>query len=92
MGKISDNTHGWIFGYALLFVIFVLALCIGPFGNTDETHSFGLPFVLGSLGNLTGAWAGWKLAKRALDGAQQEELERKNSTTKQTSLVGVDWT
>lgn len=46
------------FGFALLFVIAVLALAIG-LGQVEEKTSFGLQIILGCLTTMAGGWSAW---------------------------------
>jgi hypothetical protein len=52
-----------IFGFALLLIIAVLAAIIA-LGKVDQSSSYGLDIVLGSLATLAGGFAQWAFGKR----------------------------
>jgi len=47
-----------ILGFLILFVVAVLAAIIA-LGHVDQSSSFGLDIVLGSLATLVGGFAQW---------------------------------
>ena len=54
------------FGFGLLLIIVILAVCIG-LGTVKQESSFGLDIILGCLATLSGGFAQW-----AFSGKSQE--------------------
>jgi hypothetical protein len=52
-----------IFGFSLLLVIAILAGIIA-LGKVDQSTSYGLDIVLGSLATLAGAFSQWAFTKK----------------------------
>jgi hypothetical protein len=52
-----------IFGFALLIIIAALAAIIA-LGHVEQSTSYGLNIVLGSLATLAGGFAQWAFGKK----------------------------
>jgi hypothetical protein len=60
------------FGFLLLLCIFVLAVLIAR-GDVREATSFGLPFILGALSNMSGGWSNWAFGESRTSQGKPEE-------------------
>jgi hypothetical protein len=58
-------TDKWkaIFGFALLFIIAVVAVTIA-LGKVEENTSYGLQIILGCFATLAGGFANWAFGSR----------------------------
>jgi hypothetical protein len=62
---VSESRLGWLFGFALLAGLYVLAAIFGLW-HVEEKTSYGLKDVLDILKSLLTFWAGWKFSRSGL--------------------------
>ena len=70
---------GFLFGFTILLVYGILAVCIGM-GNVKEDTSFGLQYVLQGLAALGGGFTGWFAARYRHEGRNGNDNIRRDST------------